>query len=230
MNSDELSALSNHLKCVGIKAVNIDRYLMRRAWAIYYSIWAFSIFLFIFISYPIGFIRQGYIQLSTFIVSYILIVIFASYFSGIAFAKARRLASPQRNLSNVDNKDTDKNSLTGILVFILIIAVMIIISSGIIRTILGILSEAAFLGFIDMYVYRMLKKSLGRTPYEGLMAVFVFLFSDIGSALSVIIFRSSEYFAYFWIPTVAAWFLASIYSMFHSGDELANNPEMQECS
>ena len=40
-------SLGNHL---GTKAVRLDRYLQRRAWGVYYSIWAVSILLFTFLS------------------------------------------------------------------------------------------------------------------------------------------------------------------------------------
>jgi|GEM_PF-2076367 hypothetical protein len=230
MNQDELLALSDHLKCVGTKAVNLDRYLQRRAWGIYYSIWAFSIFLFIFLSYPIGYINQGYIQLLAYITSYVLIVFFASYFSGMVFSKAKRLVNLQRSLSYPQQMDPEKNSFIGILLIVLLVAAISLISSGLLKTSLGILLEVSFLGFVDFYVYRMLKKSLGKIPYEGLMAVSFFMFSNIGSAITVIIYRSSEYFEYLWIPTVIVWFLASIYSLYHARDELVNQPDMQECN
>ena len=230
MNRDELSALSEHLKCVGTKAVSLDRYLQRRAWGIYYSIWAFSIFLFIFLSYPIDFIRQFYAEIIVYIASYVLIVVFASYFSGLVFSRAKRLASLQRDLSDPDDWSPKKNSLIGIMLFILLIAAISLISSGLLRTFLGILLEVTFLAFIDLYVYSMIKRSLGKIPLEGWVAVSVFMFSDIGSALTVIIFRSPEYFVYFWIPTVVAWFLASIYSLYHARDELIDHEGLQECN
>ena len=230
MNQDELSALSEHLKCVGTKAVSLDRYLQRRAWGIYYSIWAFSIFLFLFLSYPIDLIRLFYVQIIVYIASYIIIVVFASYFSGLVFSRAKRLASLQRDLSNLDKREPMKNSLIGILLIILLIAAIILISSGLLRTFLGILLEVTFLAFIDLYVYNMIKRSLGKIPYEGWMAVSVFIFSDIGSALTVIIFRSPEYFEYLWIPTVVAWFLASIYSLYHARDELIDRADLRECN
>jgi hypothetical protein len=230
MNQDELSALTDHLKCVGKKAVTIDRYLQRRAWGIYYSIWAFSIFLFIFLSYPVSFIKQPTVQIVVYIISYVLIVIFASNFSGLVFSKAKRLANLQRDLSVQDHRESNKNSFIGIILFILIVVAISVISSGLLRTFLGILLEVTFLALIDFYVYVMLKKSLGKIPGEGLMAVSVFMFSDIGSALTAIIYRSGVYFEYLWIPTVAAWFLASIYSLYHARDELADQADMQECN
>ena len=230
MNQDELSALSDHLKCVGAKAVSLDRYLQRRAWGIYYSIWAFSIFLFIFLSYPVGLIKQSSVQIVVYIISYVLIVVFASYFSGLVFSKAKRLLNLQRDLSVLDQNDSNKNSFIGILVFILIVVAISVISSGLLRTFLGILLEVMFLALIDLYVYVMLKKSLGKIPGEGLMAVSVFMFSDIGSAVTVVIYRSGAYFEYLWIPTVIAWFLASIYSLYHARDELVDQVNMQECN
>jgi ABC-type Na+ efflux pump permease subunit len=229
MNRDEISALSEHLKCLGIKAVKLDRYLQRRAWGIYYSIWATSIFLFTFLSYPIGLIKETYLQLGAYFISYAVIIISASYFSGIVFSKAKRLANLQRNLSGINNEDSNKNSLTGILLFIVLIVALIVISSGLLRTFLGIILEVTALGLVDLYVYHMLKRSLNKIPYEGLMAVSVFIFSDIGSAVTAIIFRSPEYFLYLWIPTIVIWFFASIYALYHARDELIDRADLQEC-
>lgn len=230
MNRDELLALSEHLRCLGTKTVRLERYLQRRAWGVYYSIWAASILLFILLPYSIDFISRPYLQLAAYVVSYVVIILIASFSSGLVFSKAKRLASLERNLSENQGDDIKKNSSSGILIFIILIIAIVIIGSGLLKTFIGILLEFAFLAFVDLYVYRMLEKSFDKIPVEGLMAVSFFMFSDIGSAASSLIFRNSEYFGYFWIPAIFAWFLASIYSLYHASDDLVEQADSKECS
>jgi hypothetical protein len=230
MNRDEIQALSEHLKCLGTKAVRLDRYLQRRAWGVYYSIWAVSILLFTFLSYPISLIRGAYLQLAAYVIAYVLIVLFASYFSGLVFSKARRLANLESDLSDHQDRNIKKKCGIGTLVLAVLIVAIIIIGSDLLRTAIGVLLEVIILALIDLYVYRMLVKSLGKIPFEGLMAVSVFMFSDVGSAATVFIYRSPEYFGYLWIPTIFAWFIASIYSIYHARDELVVQIDSQECN
>ena len=179
MNRDEIQALSEHLKCLGTKAVRLDRYLQRRAWGVYYSIWAVSILLFTFLSYPISLIRGAYLQLAAYVIAYVLIVLFASYFSGLVFSKARRLANLESDLSDHQDRNIKKKCGIGTLVLAVLIVAIIIIGSDLLRTAIGVLLEVIILALIDLYVYRMLGKSLGKIPFEGLMAVSVFMFSDV---------------------------------------------------
>jgi nitrogen fixation protein FixH len=230
MNQDELLALSDHLKCVGTKAVNLDRYLQRRAWGIYYSIWAFSIFLFTFLSYPFSLITSVDIQVAAYAISYVLIVIFAGYLSGLVFSKASRLARLQNVLSDKSQDKTDGGKVISYLIFFAIIVALVVIGTDLLRSLGGVILEASFLAIVDIYVYRMIRKSLGAIPLEGIAAISTFMFSNIGSAFSDIILKSPFYYGYFWIPTIIVWFIASVYAIYHSPDELQDKTDFQECS
>lgn len=230
MNRDEILTLSEHLQCLGTKALTLDRYLQRKAWGIYYSVWAASILLFILIPYPIGLIRQPYIQLAAYVVLYMLIMSFAFAFSWKGFSKAERLSSLERDLSQSHYNSLKQKARSRTLIYIVIMLAVLILSSCFLRSFIGALLEFTFLALVDLYLYSTLGKSLGKIPIEGLIAVSVFMFSDIGSFLILAIFRNPVYISYFWIPTILVWFFASIYSLYHASDGLSEQIISRECN
>ena len=49
MSDQQTEEIARQLICVGNRAVVMERYLLRKAWGIYYAIWALSILLFIYL-------------------------------------------------------------------------------------------------------------------------------------------------------------------------------------
>ncbi len=227
MNRDELSELSDHLKYVGIKAVHLDRYLQRRAWGIYYSIWALSFFLFAFLTYPIELIPQEYLRDVAYIFSYTIIIAVAGYVTGVVFSKAIKLSKFENTIFRKYQANKPKNFSMSYIMLLIIVA-LVITGTLLLRNFAGLFLITSFLALLDIYIYRMIRKSLGRLPPEAIAAVSVFMLSDLGGALATVILRSAYYFGYFWIPTIIVWFLASVYSIYNASEELTSQDSSQE--
>ncbi|WP_393971782.1 hypothetical protein OXIME_000366 [Oxyplasma meridianum] len=230
MNEDDISKILDRLKCVGMKATRLDRYIIAKAWGIYYAIWALSILLFSGLPYLFYLIKQPFIQTVAFLVSYLVIIVSASYITGLVFSKAARLSKLNSVLKMDSKREPERNSWIGLSIFIAIIIAIVIIGSDVLLNSIGSLVAAAIFILIAIYVYSMIKKSLGRVPLEGLIAVSAFIFSAVGGWLSVLIFHSSEYYGDFWIPTIITWFLASFISLFNATNAISDADTQEGCN
>ena len=229
MTDQETEHIAQQLLCVGNRAVVMERYLLRRAWGIYYAIWALSILLFIYLPNLLNPIRPVLLQDIAFGSSYAAIIAVSGYISGLVFSRAARAAKLQGDLagnSRRNFKDAIINYTTLILLFLLVI----LLATGLFKFFFGVFMEAVILVLVAVYVYRWVTRSLGKVPPEAAMAIVTFILSDICSTISVIVTRGAFYYADIWIPTVAAWFLASIISFANAGDELLQNVSQEECN
>lgn len=218
MTEEDYGEILEHLRKIGGRAVRLDRYLMKRAWGVYYLIWATSILLFSSLPFLFNLIHQPDVQLVSYLVVYIIIVVVATYFTGLVFRKAVMLSKLEDSLNKHAKQSGFFGNNLGPIVFLALIVALVIIGSSFIQNMVGIIVETALLFVIDVYVYRSLKGSLGRVPIEGIIAVLAFGFSDIGSGVSVIVLNTSMYFGYFWGVTIVAWILASLYSFYAARD------------
>ena len=229
MTDQETEHIAQHLLCVGKRAMVMERYLLRRAWGIYYAIWALSILLFIYLPNLLNPIRPVFLQDLVFGAAYSAIIAVSGYFSGVVFSRAARAAKLQGYLSGNfkrNFKDAIINYTTMILLFILVI----LLATGLFKFFFGVFMESMILVLVAVYVYRWVIRSLGKIPPEAALAIITFILSDIFSTVSVIVTRGAFYYADIWIPTVAAWFLASIISFANAGDELLQNVSQEECN
>ena len=229
MSDQQTENVAQQLLCIGNRAVVMERYLLRRAWGIYYAIWALSILLFIYIPEFLNPIKSVVLQDSAFILSYGVIIAVASYFSGLTFRKIARTAKLQRALLNPPEISL-KDRMLKYSVLIVLFLLVVLLATAFFRSLYGVFLEAAILAMIPLYIYRGVSQSMGRITFEAILAIGVFLLSDIGSAVSIILTKGAYYYPEFWVPTVIAWFLASIFSFANSGEELLHNTSQEECN
>ncbi len=229
MTDHQIEDVARQLICVGNRAMAMERYILRRAWGIYYAIWALAILLFIYIPNILNPIRQPIFQDVAFGISYGIIIAAASYFSGFVFSRAAMASKLQKSLSRVRSKSLKDGVLKYALLAALILMV-VLLATGIFKTFDGVLFEAVTLGLVAIFVYRFVSQSMGRVPFEAIIAIGMFVLSDVVGTISVIITRGGTYYAYAWIPTVAVWLLASVLSFVNAGDELLQNLNAEECS
>ncbi len=99
MSDQQTENIAQQLICVGNRAVVMERYLLRRAWGIYYAIWSLSILLFIYIPEFLNPIKSVVLQDFAFILSYGVIIAGGFLLLGIDFQKDRK------------NRETAKSSV-----------------------------------------------------------------------------------------------------------------------
>ncbi|MDS0257164.1 hypothetical protein ApAK_05685 [Thermoplasmatales archaeon AK] len=229
MIESDYEKISKQLLCAGNKAVRTVRYLLRRAWGKYYAIWALSIFLFIYIPNFLNQLTSTLLQDVAFSVSYGSIIVVSSYLTGLTFEKVARTAKLQKALYRYPRRNL-KDIILRNAFFVAILILVVLLATGFFRTFFGLFLEAVILAMIPVYIYRGVLQSLGIIPFEANLAIGSFIFSDVGSALSVILTRSAYYYPEFWVPTMIMWFMASILSFANAGDDLINNINQEECN
>ena len=188
MTDQETEHIAQQLICVGNRAVVMERYLLKRAWGIYYAIWALSILLFIYLPNLLNPIRPVLLQDIAFGSSYAVIIAVSGYVSGWVFSRVARAAKLQGDLAGNfgrNFKDTILNYTTLILLFLLVI----LLATGFFKFFVGLFMEAVILILVAVYVYRWVTRSLGKVPPEAAMAIITFILSDICSTISVIVTR-----------------------------------------
>ena len=229
MTDHQIEDVARQLICVGNRAVVMERYLLRKAWGIYYAIWALSILLFIYLPNLLNPIRPAYLQDIAFGASYAAIILVAGYISGFVFSRAAGAAKLQEDLAGKSSRNV-KASILNFTIMVFLFLMVILLATGLFRSFFGALLEAIILALVAVYVYHSVSRSMGKVPAESAIAIITFIFSDIFSTFSAIITRGGFYYADFWIPTVVAWLLASLISFANAGDELLQNINTEECN
>ncbi|MCL5667736.1 MAG: hypothetical protein M1593_01785 [Candidatus Thermoplasmatota archaeon] len=89
--------------------------------------------------------------------------------SGLVFRKAERLSRLQHDLLVHDAGKKIHHGHIPLVIFASLVAAIVIIATSILREMAGILAETVLLALIDIYVYRMLKNSMGSVPPEWII-------------------------------------------------------------
>ncbi|PSO04352.1 hypothetical protein B9Q13_04805 [Candidatus Marsarchaeota G2 archaeon ECH_B_SAG-G16] len=97
VSEDKLEAVTREMERVGKRAIAFQRYVLRRAWGVYYAIWVFAFFWFVFLPYLIlSFVSQN--ADIAFYLGYTLVGGLAGYATWVNFSKAYRTLILKRSL------------------------------------------------------------------------------------------------------------------------------------
>src|SRR5579875_833398 len=140
MIESDYEKISKQLLCAGNKAVRTVRYLLRRAWGKYYAIWAFSIFLFIYIPNFLNQLTSTLLQDVGFSVSYGSIIVVSSYLTGLTFEKVARTAKLQKALYRYPRRNLKDIILRNVF-FVAILILVVLLATGFFRTFFGLFLE-----------------------------------------------------------------------------------------
>ncbi|WP_337860681.1 hypothetical protein [Ferroplasma sp.] len=220
MIENNINNINKNLKEVGLKAINIEYYLFRKTYGVYYAIWAAAIFDFLFIPYPIIYFLKGTALSIAYLIGYTVPTIIAVAATSKIFKKTYRLLSLRYAITGLKPKK-NKSFLTA-MIFIFLFLMVIVFSLGG-NFLISIIIEIPFFIFFGIMIYVLLKRTFIKLPLESLIALFSFWFSIIASILAVIIFRVEFYYSLAWVPTVVCWLFASIYGLYHAPESLEVN-------
>ena len=206
------------LKLTGKRALAFDNFVMRRAWGVYYAVWAVAITLFVFISNLISILVPAGLQWIAYPVVYVLIGVLATLSVSSSFSKAGAAIHLRRSLYG-EKQEGRRNFYFYFLGWLVLISAMVLISIDF-QSYVGFIVLTGFLSAIALYVYASLKKHFGRVPAEGRLAVGVFAFSTIGGITAAAITNNPIVYELFWIPTIASWLFAALYTMYKAPEDL----------
>lgn len=218
MMDSALQETLEELRLTGKRALAFDNFVMRRAWGVYYAIWALAIALFIFIPSAIYALVPPEFMGIVFPVVYILIGISATLGVTRTFSLAEGTINLRRSLYGKEH-DTKRNVYIYLTGWSILIALMVVISVNF-QTPVGFILISTFLSAIDIYVYFTLRRYFLRIPAEGLMAVGAFAFSTVGGLAAAALTQSSTVYDIFWLPTIATWVFAALYTLYRAPEDL----------
>ena len=81
MNEEVIGETIENIRNTGKRALAFDTFILRRAWGIYYSVWALSISLFVFLPFVIPYILPEDVQVFAYPVIYSLVNFLAALFT-----------------------------------------------------------------------------------------------------------------------------------------------------
>lgn len=219
LDSDKLIQI-NH------RALNFERFILRRAFGLYYLVWAFAILE--FIGTPVIF-EHYYSNLTYFIIiyltGYVITLVIGIGLSRKIFLKVFRTYKFRYGKIYKDRKKT--YYLYPVLIVLIIVFSYVLqrpfFFQGLYVYIINLL-----LFVFGFRLFKYIKMSFEKVPPEGYIAFYTY---DISAAGSILFFMlSSEIFKnlvlYSFIPWALAlfgWFFCAFYAIYHAPDEVVNN-------
>ncbi len=219
MDSETKETLEE-LRLTGKRALAFDRFIMRRAWGVYYAVWALAISLFIFLPWIIVPLTPENERWIAFPVAYISVAILATISVSRNFANAQRAIDLRRSLGG-DSMVSKRNAYLYFLGWFAVIILMVLLSYDY-RSEIEVALFSGLLFGIDVYVYLMLKRHFVNIPVEGKLAVSFFAISTFGGVIGAILTGNSTVYDLAWIPTIVAWLFAAIYTLYTAHEVLVS--------
>jgi hypothetical protein len=202
------------------RALTFQNFILRRAFGLYYAIWAAAFVVFIVVpavvsvAYPAlsGWGLAGYY---VFIAGILLGAIWAtSWAFGQTYRTSRfRDARAHRTSARSYFGPT---LVIGVAIFILVVAVALLNSFA------GLLVLDACLGVVNLWLLFTVRRLFERLPPEGAVAVGTYAISIVGSAVALVLTRSQTDYALLWVVAIAGWTFCGIYALYHASEELAS--------
>jgi hypothetical protein len=201
------------------RALEFQDYLLRRAWGVYYAIWAAG--LATFFSYP-AWISFVFPSLSAaeallFYAPILLLIVLAVWattwsigqtFRVSRFRSAlRREARPHRHFSTA--------LVIGLAIFVVVVAVAYVSSFA------SLLVLDACLAAINLWNLLRVRDAFSRPPPESAIAIGTYAVSAVGSAVALLLTHSQSWFGAFWAVAVVGWSFCAVYALYHAPEELA---------
>jgi hypothetical protein len=223
-NSNSLNV--SELRIAAGKALAFQRYIFKKAWALYYSVWAATFAIYFIL--PIVF---GAIGLSSNLTSnYALLAIdlavsiAAGATSGRIIERARNAAFVQNAMRATPSIFEKKNKLFAAwwIIYFATIVGFAIFSGG---HLLSIVFGLATTGSIVFY-YALRASFQERLPLEGIVAISVFGLAATASFAISLFSENSIFYVVIWSITIVVWFAASLFSLLHAKKDLAKFREL----
>lgn len=209
------------LRLTGKRALAFDKFVMRRAWGVYYAVWALAISFFIFLPNVILYLVPINLTWIVFPVSYMAVGILATFGVSRNFSNAEAAINLRKSLDGY-KPVSNRNFYFYLLGWSALIALLVVLSVNF-QTGIGFILITVALSFIDVYVYSSLKRHFVKVPAEGKLAVGVFAFSTVGSLFGAALTQAQFVYDILWVPTIAAWVFAALYTLYKAPEDLVKS-------
>jgi hypothetical protein len=219
MSEDDSGATVTTLEQLALRALNFQRYIYRRAWGIYYALWAVA-----YIAFVVGGIIpfQNYFSPNFIWVPYLLIYGGGGWASGIASALIFKNASRIVSLRKAVGLHRPVRGRSDYLMWAWWLAFAIVaVSVFIFLPAVALPIYFAMLVGVEIFIYYTLQLSFPRQiPLEGKLALASYGFSVVLSFFATLLTSSFLLVDITWIVTIGIWMFCSIYALWQAPEEL----------
>lgn len=205
------------------RALAFQAYILRRAWGVYYAVWA-SAFLFFFAFPAIGgatLLGFSWWGPALFIGGYAGISLGAMVATGRIFGRAHGSLRLYRARGLFPARTSP---LLPALLLLTVVVGVILLAFAAGGNLVGYMVQDLALGAIILWVFSSLRGSFPRIPPEGFVALGTFAGSILLSAGAFFWTRDAGYFALAWGLATGGWFFSALYALYHAPEEMVVEP------
>ena len=204
MTENELTQTIDQIKTASMDAVRLDRKILKKTWGLYYIVWAIAITLFSTIDIPLENISNTAYQNILFFTAYGVVFIIAIFVTMSLFRRAHAIGQISTGFTNKNRRNEIGTIFINILLFILIL----FLASGILKYPSGVIGLLFVFILVFTGMFRGIKQSMGKVPFEGYLSSGAFLFSAVSSTISSFLNYGYMVYGLLWLVSSAAWFLS----------------------
>jgi len=200
------------------RALTFQSYLIRRAWGVYYAIWAAA--LVTFFVFP-ALVAEAYPSLSflgeiTYYALILAVLGLATWATSWSFGQTFRALNFRRAVHREGPHHWHFYLFLtiGLATFVAILAVAYLSSFA------GLLALDAALAVINIWILVAVRDTFARVPPEGSIAVGTYAVSVVGSATALVLTHSQSWFGAFWVVAIIGWSFSAVYALYHAPEEM----------
>ncbi len=218
---------SDNIIKINRRVLNFERFMIRRAYGLYYLVWAIAILE--FLGAPVIILHYSS-SLTDFIIIYIIGYII-TVFTGVTLS--RNIFSKVFKAYKFINGATYKGAKKIYYLYAVMIIIIIIIFSYFFQK--SFFFQGLYVYIINgllfvfgLQLFKFIKLTFEKIPPEGYIAFYTYNISAAGSILFFIIssevFKTLVYYSFVpWIVALFGWLFSSYYAIYHAPDEVVNN-------
>jgi hypothetical protein len=200
------------------RALAFQSYLIRRAWGVYYAIWAAA--LVTFFVFP-ALVNAAYPTLSLlgellYYALILLVVLLAIWATSWSFGQTFRALQFRRAISQETPRHWHFYLFLGIGlgIFVLVFVIAYLSSFA------GLLFLDACLGGLNIWILVAIRDAFSPVPPEGAIAVGTYAISIVGSASALVLTHNQSWFGALWIIAIVGWSFSAVYALYHAPEEM----------
>lgn len=201
------------------RAQVFQNYLLRRAWGVYYAVWAAAIAA--FFVFP-AFAAVPLLPLSWWgplIYDAVIVAIFLVAVWGTSWT----VGHTYRAIRFQDARESRTGGRRRLLLYLgeglaILVAVTVVAT---LSSFAGLLVLDAILGVLNFQILRAVRRVFPRVPPEGSAAVATYAVSVLGSAAVLLLTHDQLWFGLFWVVAIAGWAFSALYALYHAPEEMA---------
>jgi hypothetical protein len=200
------------------RALVFQSFLLRRAWGVYYAIWAAAIAAFFVFPALAAVPLLSLSWWGPLIYNAVIVGVFLIAVGGTSWT----VGHTYRAISFQDaraNRKAGRHRFVLYLVFGL--AILIAITAvATLSSFLGLLVLDACLGVLNFQILLTVRRVFPRIPPEGSVALGTYAASVLGSAAVLLVTHNQLWFGLFWVIAIAGWAFSALYALYHAPEEM----------